>query len=283
MGFSLECPDIGTQMMLLGYQIGFHNSKHPEDKTRLTISHICRDRIAVARNKAVQDATDRQATHLLMIDPDISIDHYVVAGESWARQWWPTVLSFVSEHPGAVVAAPYTGQGYPPPVHVFDWNSEDKPRRISWEEAAIREGWQQVAAVGTGLMLIDMAVFDRMEVPYFDDVCSDARKVKVEITPDVYFSLKCRDAGVPIYVNWDCWCGHWQNQVVESPRVGGRCRVAVSNRIRPEAAHGPGCVRENAGEVVEETVCGPDADAVLGEAIASSCGSDHPILVGPGL
>jgi len=185
------------------------------------MSTISRQRIYAARNQGVYDARERNASHLLFMDPDISMDRYVLMRESWAKPWWETAWPCMQEHPGCVVACPYVGQSHSKPVFVFQAipGETGKIQRIPYEEAAERTGWERVAAVGTGLMLMDMSIFGKLSEPYFDEVCTDRSKRNVEITPDVYFCLQCSDADIPIWVNWDLWCGHWQNQVVEAPRL----------------------------------------------------------------
>lgn len=229
-GFALEAPDIGTWLMLFGYELGAHNATcNKEDRISLSGKHSCRERILAARNSGVYDARQGGATHLLFIDPDVCIDRYAGVGikpQDWVVPWWKTAWDFMLDNPGCVIGAPYCGMLDPPIVQVFERDG-DTHRHFQYEEVKSRKGWEQVSAIGTGLLLVDMKVFDAIdqknpekEFPYFDDLYEDALKRKIRVTPDVFFCDLCTDADVPVYVNWDFWIGHYQNQIVESPRYG---------------------------------------------------------------
>lgn len=220
LGFALECPDMGTQLFTLGHQIGYANGKGREI-IYPSLTHRCRERIPASRNQLVADAIDAGATHLLMLDPDVALDHYV-GREPWAVPWFSTFWSFAMANHGSVLAAPYCGRGLAdPPVQVFDGGTtETERRRVPWNDARQRRGWQRVTGVGTGLMLIDMRIFERLKPPYFIDHYADETCTRLDYTPDLWFCQLCCAAGIPIYVNWDCWVGHWQNQIVACPRVG---------------------------------------------------------------
>ena len=106
------------------------------------------------------------------------------------------------------------------PVHCFVRNRQSQLVRLERDRAATLTGWQKVAAVGTGLMLIDMRVFQtihRSDAPYFTDTYTDPTETKLRYSQDVDFCLRCGAAGIPIYVNFSCWCTHWQLSEVHRP------------------------------------------------------------------
>lgn len=60
----------------------------------------------------------------------------------------------------------------------------------------------QVDIVGTGFLLIKREVLEKLSYPYFQ--CS----AKGQSGEDVYFSLKCKEAGIPVYVDTGLHLGH---------------------------------------------------------------------------
>jgi hypothetical protein len=173
-------------------------------------------RIAMGRNLQVKEAMQLGLSHLLFIDPDMLPDTYLEA-DPQATPVWDTFWSFMQANPGSVLAAPYCG---PPPkeeVHVFSPNPSGDLKRVSREQAAALHGWQQVGGAGTGFMLIDMDVFKALKNPYFHDVYTDETESKLRNSQDVDFSKKCWEAGIPMYVNFDCWCDHQQMVHIRRP------------------------------------------------------------------
>ena len=233
-GWGLEAPDVGTYLLLLGFNIGYENGRNhgnPNKQIAISQTQVSRARIPAARNYGVDEARKENATHLMMIDPDVAVDAFV-GTEPWAKKWWGEAWGMMLSAATnwdipIVVATPYAGLLHPPKVQVFYRDKTGKNRRYSWEDAGKKSGWESVNAVGSGLMLIDMRVFDTLDKqddlshqrrPYFRDLYTDERESELKYTPDIYFCERCVEAGIPIWVNWDCWCGHWQFQRVNSPR-----------------------------------------------------------------
>lgn len=191
--------------------------------------------IDMVRNNAVLKARKAGADYLVMVDNDIEPD-YAVPGvcrdhrdlDPEQKQFLATSLAFMRRVEGpSIVAAPYCG---PPPdesVYVFDWKFRSNVERpdftgsiemIDRNDAAHRVGIQQVAALPTGLMVIDMRAFDvNPKGPwfYYETACpSWSRKASTE---DVTFSRDMSLCGVPIYCNWDSWAKHWKTVGVKKP------------------------------------------------------------------
>lgn len=216
-GFQTECPDIGTWMGDWGIRLRVHPDVDSVDS--FNVSNV---RIGMCRNKCVEHARQVGSTHILWIDPDMAIDRYVqrdhedrVFGR--AKPWWDTAWDFVKKHPFAVAAAPYAGKLPERPIHVFVKNEADQLVRVRHEDVKMLTGWTQVAAIGSGLMLTDIRIFDRLEQPYFKDTFTDRTETQLHHSQDIFFSARCELAQIPIYINWDCPCGHWQPTVVEMP------------------------------------------------------------------
>lgn len=184
--------------------------------------------ITMSRNKAVEHAKRVRVDYLLMIDSDMSPD--LPDQGVYARPFWDSTLDFMLQHHGpCCVGAPYCG---PPPlsnVYVFRWANWQNPdvqpnpdmrlEQYSREEAAQRAGIERVGALPTGLILIDMRAFEKLKPPYFYYEWTDATQSGKASTEDVTFTRDLNLLGVPQYVNWDAWAGHWKLLRVDKPRV----------------------------------------------------------------
>jgi len=218
-GFSYTCPDLSTWVFRWAYHLHLD-----QDIAGLDWFQVKNCRIDLMRNMGVAHARATKATHILWIDPDMVLDKYLgktASGEPVAnsrfKPFWQTAWKFIKEHPMSIAAAPYCGCYPLRPWHVFTKNESDRLVRVDHETARNLRGWTAVEAVGTGAMLMDARIFDRLEQPYFRDSYQDETHTKLRLTQDVDFCLRCRGKGVGIYVNWDTPAGHWQNSVVDPP------------------------------------------------------------------
>jgi hypothetical protein len=225
--------------------------------------------VPMLRNLAVEAAQLYGVDLLLIMDSDMNPDAYLhtnsrkIGIEPAAKAFWESSLEFVlSSKEPCVVAAPYCGPGRYQNVYVFQWStlrnddsaSNLKLEMFTREEAARRGGIEEVAAVPTGLCLIDMRIFRNLPVPYFYyewngdglkcEVCKQrkpGKQTQKASTEDVTWSrdisllwraTKGRMGG-RIYCNWDAWAGHWKMQCIEKPEllttdgVGDRYREAI--------------------------------------------------------
>ena len=205
------------------------------------ISEVLVDRIAdtpitMTRNRAVKRAREAGVDYLVMIDNDMSPDAYLatnpyrIGTDPLAKPFLSSTFDFMIEHDGpCVVGAPYCG---PPPhenIFVFLWRKfqSDHPngevdvslQQYEREEAAIRTGFEEVAALPTGLIMLDMRIFDKLEQPWFDYEWKDREASEKASTEDVMFSREVSLSGFPIYCNWDAWAGHWKPKCVGKPQL----------------------------------------------------------------
>jgi hypothetical protein len=179
--------------------------------------------ITMGRNRALTVAEENNIDYVLMFDSDMRFD----LPYPDAKPFWDTAWEFMLSHQGpAVIAAPYCG---PPPqelVYVFRWNntqSDDpnpnmKLEMISRGEAASLTGIERVAALPTGLILIDMKALKDLPHPRFYYEFTDETQSHKASTEDVAF---CRDLtylDIPLYVAWDCWAGHIKAKLVGKPQ-----------------------------------------------------------------
>jgi len=224
-GWNLMSPHTTLWFGKLMYEIG-----RTAPTLQPSMYSVNNSRILMCRNMAVQDARQSGATHLLFVDPDMCPDYYVEWDEKGnpagdAKPFFREAWAFAQAHPGGVYAAPYCGVPPKEHIHVFAEDQNGVLARLPHDQAKDLRGWMQVAAVGTGLMLIDMAVFDALDQktpngeiqPHFMDVYTDSTYTKLRWSQDVTFCKRCTDAGVPVYVNFDCWCRHQQFKWVGRP------------------------------------------------------------------
>lgn len=178
--------------------------------------------ITMGRNRVLKAARDMRVDYVLMIDSDMAPD----LAYPGAKPFLPGALDFALQHEGpCIVAAPYCG---PPPhenVYVFRWaafetNDPNHGMRLEQyhrEEAAIRGGFEEVAALPTGLILINMRALERMLPPWFYYEWADKEQSEKASTEDVTFTRDASLAGVRVYCYWDAWAGHHKRKCVGKP------------------------------------------------------------------
>ena len=205
--------------------------------------------ITMSRNRAVKEALAAGCDYILMLDSDMVPD-YLVGHDPTARPFWDTAWKFMMHRrfeetkprqepqpeplAPATIAAPYCG---PPPFEhafVFRWKSmqSDCPDPIfrlemmEREEAALRGGIEEVAAMPTGLILYDARVFRDLPRPWYDYEWGDAeRSIKIS-TEDVYQTRNASLLKMPQFILWDSWAAHMKTKAVPKPHVHTRDMVA---------------------------------------------------------
>lgn len=185
--------------------------------TGIKFYDVAASRILLCRNMAVDVAREWGCKYLMFVDPDMSPDCYL-GRDPKAMPFWETSWSMLQQFPGSVIAAPAL-QGAPDyAVNVFVLDPEQRAtRRVTHEETMGRYGIEQVFAIGTGLMLIDMSVFDRLKPPYFDDEYENQEKTRVFTSQDIYFCKMCNLAGIRVFANWYAWAGHYKQTMLGRP------------------------------------------------------------------
>jgi hypothetical protein len=217
--------------------------------------------ITMTRNAAIKEARNVKADLLLMIDNDMVPDcclatsdrpplHYRPDGH--VKPFWESSFEYMLHHDGpSIIAAPYCG---PPPhenIFVFHWdniqsdhpNADIRLSQYNRHDAACRSGFEEVAALPTGLILIDMRIFDEpsFKPPYFKYEWADETESEKASTEDVFFTRNASVAGFKVYCNWYAWAGHVKKKVVLPPTlltpdsVNKQFREAVaSNNMRSD-------------------------------------------------
>lgn len=243
--FAKRPRDARKPAKVMVFRFPFQNSEAPdvtdwliqtacliERDPRISDSFFCKiddTPITMCRNIAIQQALDVGADLLVMVDNDMRPDLglHPKSPIKGAVPFWESSFDFWWNHDGpCIVGAPYCG---PPPhnnVFVFLWrarqNEPQQPefmlRQYEREEAALLSGIRPVAALPTGLILIDMEVFQRMQPPWFYYEFPDARTQRKLSTEDVTFTRDAQLHGVPNYCNWSAWAGHYKRYLVGAPR-----------------------------------------------------------------
>lgn len=250
--------------------------------------------ITMTRNQAVASAQHHKADLLLFLDSDQAPDAYLEANpyrigvDPNAKPFWDSSFDFWWEHRQnrgpCLIAAPYMG---PPPVencYIFRWRTttSDDPNQgfalEQWtrEEAATAYGIEQVAALPTGLMMIDMAAFKNLKPPYFYYEWVDEYEQSKASTEDVTFTRDCSLNSVPCYVNWDAWAGHHKLKNVGRPII--LTNDVVAEKMR-KAAEMPSASEPRIRE--ELMLWTPGKDGQVSRAENSLPGPIDPMLDRP--
>lgn len=211
--------------------------------------------ITMLRNLALEKAAEWRADFVLMIDSDMNPD----LPYPDAVPFWDAAFPFARDHAGPLaIAAPYCG---PPPnelPYTFEFvqtetgnpNPNYTLRMHTREQAAGFRGIQRVAALPTGLFLLDMRALAKIPKPYFYYEFTDESQSHLASTEDVAFSRDLTYAGIPLYAAYDSWAGHYKEKMVGKPMV-----------IPPEAV--PQWITARAGELAK----GPPAAAKVDEPL----------------
>lgn len=188
---------------------------------------------AVARNASVRDAQKYGADLLFHIDNDMAPDIYPGAC------FWDRAIAKWLEVGECIIGVPYLDRGGRVTVTRVEskQNLDLAPDltnleldKVSRCEAARAAGYERVATVGSGLMMIDMRIFKRLRPPYFYYEYENEFQAKITGTAD---SVLCRNAGmqgVPVYVDWDCWAGHWKKHRFDAPPQIDMTNLAAQTR-----------------------------------------------------
>ena len=200
-------------------------------------------RIALGRNVAVRNAMDMECDYLLMVDPDMQPDMYV-GQHPQAELFFSSSLEWLEcNGPGIVAAPAVSGRPLCRPNMYRMEDGDGIAHRYTHQQCrqAIEEPqFEQVAAIGTGLMLINMQVFDAIEKPWFHDLFVDDREDALQLSQDLYFTAGATQSGVPVWCNWFSWAGHAQYEVLGCPGYAAQVKDEDDNKIQMSVRDGVG-------------------------------------------
>lgn len=146
---------------------------------RVNIKTNCSN-IATARNDLVQEAIDASFTHILFLDDDMTFPF--------------DMLDHLCKYDAPVVAANCCQKR---DEIMFTAIGLDRKR----VDSRGKTGWEQVRRAGTGIMLIDLSIFEKLAKPWFNfEWNADSQKL---IGEDYYFCRSLNRANVPIIIDHD--------------------------------------------------------------------------------
>lgn len=155
-------------------------------------------RVDVARNRAALKLLQSfRFTHVLMLDND-----HIYPPDTIER-----LARWVMADPEKLVVGALNVKRTPP-YEPCAWLKDEDGTFVSPYKFA-KEGLYEVEAIGTGAILINRKVFERMEPPYFYNlydmnmVWSDTWQGE-----DMGFSAKCRENGIKLYMDTTLSCPH---------------------------------------------------------------------------
>jgi hypothetical protein len=214
-------PDTAEWLAKLRMQL----KDHPKID-HVSVANIIDTPITMTRNLALKIAKQEKFDVCLMVDSDMAPDAY--QERPMAKPFFESSFEFMINHSGpCMVAAPYCGPSPDQFCYIFEWkrmnpsspSQSAKLEMVSREEATQRSGIWEVAALPTGVIMIDMRVCDILKPPYFDYEYKDSTNSEKASTEDVYFTRNASLAGVKVYSNWDAWAGHWKWDRVGPPTI----------------------------------------------------------------
>lgn len=158
-----------------------------------------------ARNLCVHKAKQAGATHILFVDNDVTFK--------------PEYLDYLVEHDLPVVMGYYNHRPSDPEDKLVRTNlckmgQVNYIEQITPDEMheALDEGYELVQTKGGGLgfTLVDMEVFKKLQYPYFLFVTyGDGQS----LSEDLFFCEQCARAGIDIYADPRCYCGHMFREI----------------------------------------------------------------------
>lgn len=176
--------------------------------------------VARARNKAAAAALQHSADVLVMVDADI-IPH----PDFLPRALKQFEAARRTGRGAGIVAAPAVcddGKSnilhwVQPEAGGFRYVGPPILERLGAREAGYLSGVGEAAAAGTGCIAIDTRVFGLVERPWFALEYGDEDEEEVSTGEDVYFTRSATEQGVPLWILWDCWCGHRKEVTLAKP------------------------------------------------------------------
>lgn len=250
------------------------NCDHP-DISEVVLWDLTETPIDMARNRCIVEAQEMGCDYVLMIDADMAPDEMRPGWQPFWESSWEWIRR---QRVPTVIAAPYVGPGLHQNIYVFRWanwvNPEHDPgttyalRQYTREEAAERAGFEQVAALPTGLILYDLKIFERAAPPYFY-YDFDKKFTKKESTEDVTntrdLSFLWHDVpGAGCWVNWNSWARHVKLTEFGGPQLTTTAAIGDALRRAWTRGMGPG---ERVMEVRRDVDLGASVDRT--EALAA--------------
>ena len=228
--FPFDMKEISTTVDWLVRSCHYLNN-HPRIETVATEA-IVDTPVDMSRNRALKRAQELNLQFALFIDSDMWPDYEFLhnqgqeSPEKGVQQFLPSALEFALQHDGpCVVGAPYCTSPPEERVLVMRWVTVEtgapagnaQIKSVDRGEASLMRGFEEVAALGTGLLLIDMRAIQLLPKPWFSYEFKDDAKTEKASTEDIVFTRDLHLLGVPQYCFWNAWSGHWKTKMVTKP------------------------------------------------------------------
>lgn len=215
--------------------------------------HMTRMWITTARQRIVNAVRDlgREFSHVLMVDDDMA-------------EIPSDIVSRLLRHGKPVVSVMAYGRKPPHTPCIFEVEERDAgPPRHTWLEWE-HTGLRRVGATGFGLVLIEVAVFERLATHFVDgyeraglDMSHEtpadrlARRERAlrlgavmfknereGIGEDLFFCERCRGAGIEIWCDTDVVIGHMGSPVVVNEAFRKKWKADDADRRTPDRRGG---------------------------------------------
>lgn len=208
--------------------IGVPSFDDPTFETAISLKHLDRDTkyntatkykkatyIHTARNTLVYDAVDLGATHLMFIDADMG----------FGPEAFENLVKHSLELDADIVGGLYVSR-YDEKRNIVKKIKENEDKELVLEDVQEIEDFSkpfEVDAIGTGFMLINMRVFQKLEPPFFYYTSPKTFGLKEvafprnELGEDVVFCLAAKEAGFNIFCDPSIELGHVGKKVYIHP------------------------------------------------------------------
>ena len=228
--FPFDMKEMSTTVDWLARSCHYLNN-HPRIETVATEA-IVDTPVDMSRNRALKRAQELNLQFAVFIDSDMWPDYEFLhnqgqeSPEKGVQQFLPAALEFALQHDGpCVVGAPYCTSPPEERVLVMRWVTVEtgapagnaQIKSVDRGEASLMRGFEEVAALGTGLLLIDMRAIQLLPKPWFSYEFKDDAKTEKASTEDIVFTRDLHLLGVPQYCFWNAWSGHWKTKMVTKP------------------------------------------------------------------
>jgi len=182
-----------------------------------------RTQMVKARHRIVEEAFERDMTHILWLDDDMVV--------------MPDVLDRLAIHQKAIVGG-LCHKRLPPysPLVLHRQKNDKGEEEDNWWWDHPEHGLHEVLGTGFGCLLTATQVFHDMDPPWFEEKTGGAGS-------DLYFCSRAREAGHQVYVDFDVDVKHLGQR-----EEAGSARRREWVQAHPEQAQIQNCVQMEQAE-----------------------------------
>ena len=165
----------------------FYAGRTAECEVDMVMQHGCD--IVGSRIALVKKAKELGGTHILFIDDDMS---FVSANGK-------SVIDQLLSNEKEIVGAPYNWRKFPLQSTAVPATSEMTQEGITIDPKTLPEELFECFTVGTGILLIDLAVFDTLPEPWFDFIRN--ADGSLQVGEDSHFCILARNNGFKVWAD----------------------------------------------------------------------------------